>query len=581
MPACRYLHVLGTVLLTFLLVGFLPSVAFASTKVNSPTPPAITTQPANQTVTAGQTASFTAAATGSPTPAVQWLVSTNSGATFSNISGATATTLSFTTALSQSGNQYRAVFTNRAGTATTTAATLTVNATPPSPSTSGIITLQNTNSNLCIDTGGSTSFTTLIQSPCSTSNTQKFNLTAAPVSGWYYLVSAASSLCWDVVGGSSSAGALIQQYTCVAVWPEYFQLKAVPGGYEILSGNMTNGCLGVVGASTASGANIAQNTCTGSKNQIFVLPSNNTPPTITTQPASQTVTASQTASFTAAASGSPTPTVQWQVSTNSGATFSNISGATSTTLSFTTALSQSGNQYHAVFTNSAGTAATTAATLTVNAVNQPPTVNAGAAQTITLPSSATLNGTAADDGLPAGSTLTTTWSKVSGLGTVTFGNANALSTTASFSAAGTYSLRLTASDTALSSTSDVTITVNPALAVVVFGYAVQGAAIGATMSNTVSATRYQMAGQNGTVTSMSAFIASPVSAPPNTQFQVAIYADNNGAPGAVVASSGSQAIVADAWHTVPISAPVAATAYYVLSYTTNVLAADSNNSRYD
>src|SRR5213593_2259631 len=365
MPACRYLHVLGTVLLTFLLVGFLPSVAFASTKVNSPTPPAITTQPANQTVTAGQTASFTAAATGSPTPTVQWLVSTNSGATFSNISGATSTRLSFTTALSQSGNQYRAVFTNRAGTATTTAATLTVNATPPPPSTSGIITLQNTNSNLCIDTGGSTSFTTLIQSPCSTSNTQKFTLTAAPQSGWYYLVSVASNLCWDVAGGSGSAGALIQQYSCVAVTPEYFQLKAVSGGYQILSANMTNGCLDVVGASTASGANIEQNTCIGSANQIFSIASSSPSPTITTQPVDQTVTAGQAATFTAAATGSPTPTVQWQVSTDGGATFSNLSGATSTTMSFTTALSQNGNKYRAVFTNSAGSATTTAATLTV------------------------------------------------------------------------------------------------------------------------------------------------------------------------------------------------------------------------
>jgi len=226
-------------------------------------------QPMNQTVTAGQTATFTAAATGSPTPTVQWQVSTDGGVTFSNVSGATSTTLSFTTSLSQNGNRYRAVFTNTAGTATTTAATLTVNATPPPPPTSGIVTLQNTNSNLCIDTGGSTGFTALIQAACSTSNTQKFNLTAAPVSGWYYLVSAASNLCWDVAGGSGSAGALIQQYSCVAVWPEYYQLKAVSGGYQILSGNMTNGCLDVVGASTASGAKIEQNTCIGSANQIF------------------------------------------------------------------------------------------------------------------------------------------------------------------------------------------------------------------------------------------------------------------------------------------------------------------------
>jgi hypothetical protein len=50
---------------------------------------------------------------------------------------------------------------------------------------------------------------------------------------------------------------------------------------------------------------------------------------------------------------------------------------------------------------------------------------------------------------------------LSGPGTVTFANASALSTTATFSIAGTYVLRLTASDTALSSTSDVTIVVNP------------------------------------------------------------------------------------------------------------------------
>src|SRR5262249_39321373 len=144
--------------------------------------------------------------------------------------------------------------------------------------------------------------------------------------------------------------------------------------------------------------NIEQNTCTGSKNQIFVLPSNNTPPAITTQPASQMVTASQTASFTAAASGSPTPTVQWQVSTNSGATFSDVSGATSTTLGFTTALSQSGNQYHAVFTNSAGTATTTAATLTVNNPTPPAITTPPASQTVTAGQTASF--TAAASGSP-------------------------------------------------------------------------------------------------------------------------------------------------------------------------------------
>jgi len=401
--------------------------AAATLTVNSLTPPTITTQPANQTVTAGQTATFTAAATGSPTPTVQWQVSTDGGATFNNVSGATSTTLNFTTASSQNGNQYRAVFTNSAGTATTTAATLTVNGVPPPPS--GTVTLQNTNSTLCIDTGGSAGFTALIQSACSTSNTQKFTLTAAPVSGWYYLVSVASNLCWDVTGGSGSAGALIQQYTCVAVWPEYYQLKAVSGGYQILSGNMTNGCVDVVGASTASGAKIEQNTCIGSANQIFNIggaPST-TPPTITTQPANQTVTAGQTAAFTAAATGSPTPTVQWQVSTDGGTTFSNVSGATSTTLSFTTTSSQNGNRYRAVFTNAAGTATTAAATLTVNSLTPPTITTQPANQTVTAGQTATF--TAAATGSP---TPTVQW-QVTTDGGGTFSNVSgATSTTLSF-----------------------------------------------------------------------------------------------------------------------------------------------------
>jgi hypothetical protein len=91
-------------------------------------------------------------------------------------------------------------------------------------------------------------------------------------------------------------------------------------------------------------------------------------------------------------------------------------------------------------------------------VNQAPVVNAGSDQTITFPSSATLNGSTSDDGLPS-NTLSNTWSKHSGPGTVTFGDAADLSTTVGFSEEGTYVLRLTASDGELSSTSDVTIIV--------------------------------------------------------------------------------------------------------------------------
>jgi RHS repeat-associated protein len=100
-------------------------------------------------------------------------------------------------------------------------------------------------------------------------------------------------------------------------------------------------------------------------------------------------------------------------------------------------------------------------TITVHPQNQAPTANAGADQIISLPGNAQLNGTAADDGWPFGSTLTTTWTMVSGPGTVTFAAPNVTVTTASFSAAGTYELRLTASDGQLSTANDLTVVVTP------------------------------------------------------------------------------------------------------------------------
>lgn len=93
--------------------------------------------------------------------------------------------------------------------------------------------------------------------------------------------------------------------------------------------------------------------------------------------------------------------------------------------------------------------------------NSPPVVEAGPDQTVTLPSSAILDGTVTDDGLPDPlGIVTTTWSKVSGTGTVTFADASAVDTTASFSEAGTYVLRLTAYDGELIAGDDTTITVN-------------------------------------------------------------------------------------------------------------------------
>ena len=74
-----------------------------------------------------------------------------------------------------------------------------------------------------------------------------------------------------------------------------------------------------------------------------------------------------------------------------------------------------------------------------------------------------LQGTANDDGYPNPPGFTTeTWSLVSGPGTATFADSTAAETTAAFSEPGTYVLRLSSSDSALTVADDVTVEVGPA-----------------------------------------------------------------------------------------------------------------------
>ena len=94
--------------------------------------------------------------------------------------------------------------------------------------------------------------------------------------------------------------------------------------------------------------------------------------------------------------------------------------------------------------------------------NRAPSVAAGPYQSITWPScSASLSGTVLDDGLPVNASVTSNWSKVSGPGAVSFASPSSPATTAVFSQSGTYVLRLAASDTLLTASSDVSITVRP------------------------------------------------------------------------------------------------------------------------
>ena len=97
-------------------------------------------------------------------------------------------------------------------------------------------------------------------------------------------------------------------------------------------------------------------------------------------------------------------------------------------------------------------------------INCAPVVSAGPQQIISS-SPATLQGYVTDDGVAGGGTRFTNWSKISGPGNVTFGNASQTNTTAAFTNNGIYVLQLRASDGQYTNSSQVTIALNPTLSV--------------------------------------------------------------------------------------------------------------------
>lgn len=92
-------------------------------------------------------------------------------------------------------------------------------------------------------------------------------------------------------------------------------------------------------------------------------------PVVTTQPTSQSAVVGGNVTFTAAASGTPAPTVKWQSAPVATSTFTDIAGATSNTLTVSNVqVAATGTQYRAVYTNASGSVNSDVAVLTVNGV---------------------------------------------------------------------------------------------------------------------------------------------------------------------------------------------------------------------
>ena len=373
-----------------------------SAKLGVTVPPAVLTQPTAQTVTEGQAASFSVTASGTPILRYQWK---KNGADIADANSSSYTTLGST--LADNGAIYLVQISNDAGSATSGTARLSVIPAVVAPSIDTQPSSQTVNAGQAatfqvtasgtaplgyqwrkngsnISGANSSSYTTPVTSSAdngavftvnvsnsagtvaSTNATLTVNIgpsiTTQPAAS--QTITAGQTVSFGVVAsgtaplsyqwrknGSNIAGATSSTYTTPAM--------AVADSGAVFTVEISN-----------MAGTVSSNSATVTVNPVAVAPA------ITAQPGSVSVTAGQTATFSVTASGTAPLSYQWK---KGG---SNIAGATSS--SYTTPATSSGDNgalFTVIVSNSAGTATSSNATLTVNVV---PTISTHpASQTVT------------------------------------------------------------------------------------------------------------------------------------------------------------------------------------------------------
>ncbi|MEO7445436.1 MAG: T9SS type A sorting domain-containing protein [Ferruginibacter sp.] len=430
-------------------------------------PVSITGQPANTITCTGGNASFTVTALGTA-PTYQWQLSTtgvtgtytnlSNGGLYSNV---TTATLNITGAsLAMSGYAYRAVVSNSCpSTTTSNGALLTV-------SNAASITSQPRDTTVCAGTNATFSITTAGSSltyqwqvsttgtggpwtslantaPYSGVTTQTLTITnpTAALNGYAYRVVATS--CSGPI--NSNAATLTVNSAVVITTQPVSQTVCTPANvtftgaatgsgltyqWQVSTNNGTT-WTNIAGATTASltltGVTAAMSgnqyrlvvfaTCNpaGINSNAAVL-TVNTPVTITNQPQGTAVCGGQNATFSVTASGTGL-TYQWQVSTDAGATWTNIAGATSATLTLNAVtIGMNGYQYRVVLngactTNLNSSAATLTVSLPVQITSQPTSKSVCETKSVSF--------TVVTQSFPTGSPVTYQWQESMNGGTFT------------------------------------------------------------------------------------------------------------------------------------------------------------------
>ena len=324
--------------------------------------PGITTQPGNQTVAAGKTATFKVVATGTGLT-YQWYYQKSGESTWNKVSvNGTSATYSLTTEARHSGNKYRCLVTNSGGGSVySSTATLTVAEKPAITTQPGAKTVVEgkTATFKVAASGGGLSYQ------------------------WYYRKPGETT--WNKVT-TNGTGATYSLKT-----------EARHNGY-------TYHCV----VKNAAGS------VTSSNAKLTVTPG------ITTQPGNQTVAEGKTATFKVVATGTGL-SYQWYYQKSGESTWNKVStNGTSATYSLATEARHSGNKYRCLVTNSGGGSVySNTVTLTVTA--KPAITTQPSNKTVTAGAKATFKVVASGTGLsyqwyyqkPGEST----WNKVSTNGT--------------------------------------------------------------------------------------------------------------------------------------------------------------------
>jgi hypothetical protein len=286
--------------------------------------PVIVSQSPSVTCNYGANTNLRVTATGSTPLTYQWFSNGVAMVDGGNVSGSATSTLSFTSAVFENQASYQVVVSNNLGTATSSVMTLTV-INPPSIASQPVSLTRNV--------GASATFSV-------TAN-------GAPPLNYRWFKSGAT-----VVDGGGVSGAATASLTIASV------ASGNAGSYVCVvtnsSGNVTSGVA-----------------------LLTVV----VPPSITSQPVSQTVGGGSNVIFSVSASGTAPLTYAWSKNGSALANGGKISGATTAALTVTGATTAEAGGYSVVVSNAGGTATSEVAVLDVLA---PPTITA-------QPSSVTTN----------------------------------------------------------------------------------------------------------------------------------------------------------------------------------------------